>query len=670
VTLRTLLSTTGLAALAAVMLAVPPEVRAESLSSLPEADELATLGAPETLPRTRKAQVIYPAPGLPAVLRAGQEIVARVRVRRAMTPPPGIPQRHVLVGWGARLVAPVPFSAEGTSGRLEFPLRVYQIRPEDDGFVYRFRLMTPATVPAGVYDLWFEGPGFTDRRPRSVRILGSELERLELSVVPTVQSLWREAEGLFLLDPAAVLVPGGTTEAEEPLSRWPLPTFSVPAPTDAVACRSLQLDPEVSEAVIDASGCREVTTPDGAACVVRALGGAGGLRPCGDERIAYGRRVGPTAYAVGLGDVTLVGLNTMDRPQAERAALRVRLGSRAPVHVPLSPATFAQGILGASQRAWIDRVVLFADELLLLGHHPLDPDGEPFDRHLLEVLSERQGFMVAAGEGSVEPPVVHGPATIELHPVPEAPIADELSQMWRFEPGRFRLGEASSRPPLQPVGTTQEAGADRITVAMRRPPTGRLRVQFLVPVGPAGWAVAARGSSRRVTLRSAAPADGDLCTVEQVLVRADVEPGPSVPVEISLVRDDERRPLGVSFSIPERSVIVGREVEFHAAVSSAEPQGDVVVFWDFGDQTTATGSIVRHRYIQSGPTHVCALAIDRQGRAASAVVDVDVARWGNSVLSSPRLVVGTGAGLIALSVLGLLLGALKGNILGSSRRLH
>ena len=172
---------------------VPAVCRAESLLELFRPDPLADLDASETLPRTRRGQVIYPDSGIPALLRPGGEVRARVRVRRAMTPPPGVQQPFFLLDWQAKLFAQPPLAALDTTGQIEIPLEVVQIRPEDEGFVYRIRLRVPGFLPAGVYDLEVVGPGLRDLNPRAVRVLPTEPEDLEIYVVSSGQALWQEA---------------------------------------------------------------------------------------------------------------------------------------------------------------------------------------------------------------------------------------------------------------------------------------------------------------------------------------------------------------------------------------------------------------------------------------------------------------------------------------------
>lgn len=640
---------------------------AESLLSLPQPDLLATMGAPEALPRTRKAQVIYPAPGLPSLIRPGQEIVVRVRVRRAMTPPPGIPQPNVLLGWGARLVSSVTVMAPGVGGDLDFPLEVHQIRPEDEGFVYRVRLRTPEYLPSGVYSLRFDGPGFSDTRPRAVRVLDPEVETLDLAVVASGQSLWREAEGLALLDPAAVLVPGGLGEAALPLSRSPLATFAVTGPNDVIACRSVELDDELATAVAEAAECPRGSSKELARCVAEAIGTAEGLRPCGDGLLTHARRFGPPAYAVGLGNVSLLGLNTVDRPPAERAVRRIRLGDGPVLTMPLPSEAQTRGAVGATQRSWAEHVVRFAEAVLILGYHPPREWRESGRGHLLNAFHESPGLYVAAGPGDVDLPVVRGPAMIELRAVTDSSPADALRQLRGFEPGRFELGKTRSRRALAPARLSVVASSEGLVIGIRRPPPQRLRLRALVPAATSGWKIAARTTGRQAQIAGSAPGGGDLCDPTQQLLTIEILPGPERPIELSL-EPTEAAPLDVGFSIPRESIIVGRTAELRATGSDRNDNG-VVVFWDFGDGSSARGKTVQHRYIRSGPARICALALDRRGRGISTVVDIHVDRWETTPLGSPGVVRGVGGALIVLAVVVIFLAMRKGNMLGSRRRL-
>ena len=57
-----------------------------------------------------------------------------------------------------------------------------------------------------------------------------------------------------------------------------------------------------------------------------ALGGTEALDPCGDDLVDYLRRVGPAVYAVGLGAVTLIGLDTAEAPPDQRVTTLVTVG--------------------------------------------------------------------------------------------------------------------------------------------------------------------------------------------------------------------------------------------------------------------------------------------------------------------------------------------------------
>lgn len=665
VTMRRLVFLSVVVLSSAVLL--PSLGKAESLLSLPQPDILADLGAPEALPRTRKAQVIYPAPGLPSLIRPGQEIVVRVRVRRAMTPPPGVPQHNVLLGWDAHLVAPIAASAPGSRGALDFRLKVHQIRPEDEGFVYRVRLKTPEYVPPGVYSLRFVGPGFTDTRPRAVRVLDPGVEDLELAVVASGQSLWSEAEGLALIDPAAVLVPGGLDEANLPLSRSPLATFSVAGPSDVVACRSIELDDETAMAAAEAAQCPNGSPIEITRCVAEAIGTAEGFRPCGDGLVNYARRFGPPAYAVGLGDVALLGLNTVDVPPFERAERRIRLGDGPILTMPVPTTVQTRGAVGATQRLWAERVHGFAESVLFLGYHPPRVWGDSRRGGLFDALSEPTRLYVAAGPGPIEPPLVHGPAMIGLRAVAEPSLPVAARQLRGFEPGRFVLGETRSRQTLAPAGVSYDATAKGLIVRIRRPPAERLRLRVLVPASPSGWTISAHAGDREAQIVSAAPGGGDLCALEQLLLSVEISPGSDRPIELNL-EPAGVAPLDVDISIPRESITLGRTVELRTIVGD-RADGGISAFWDFGDESSARGTLVRHRYNRSGPAKVCAIATDRRGRVIVAAVNIHVDRWEESPLGSLGVVRGVGGALIGLAVVVMLLAVRKGNMLGGHRRL-
>lgn len=619
-----------------------PPVRADSLLDLFRSDPLADLGAPEARPRARRGQVIYPAPGLPTLLRPGGEIVARVRVRRALTPPPGVQQRHFLLYWEARLRARVPLAAPGTEGAIELPLSVIQIRPEDEGFVYRVRLGVPAHAPEGVYDLVVDGPGLFDVAHRSVRVLPAEGADLSLMVVASGADLWDEAEALWLLDPAAVLVPGGLLEASIPLDRWPLATFAVPSSSESEALFCLSLPPEMVSAAAAAAGC-PVEGPEAARCLVEALGGAAALNRCGDELVRYHRRAGPAVYASGIGAVTLVGVRTSDVPEEARTSALVDLAG---VEVEVRPEPgLSRARLSLEQRRWLEHWARFAPELLVLADRRPFAGADPAGRWLAERIEGGTAAVVEAGTG---------PAEVRLRWSPRPP-REGPEQVWGLDPGTYRIAGVRRRPRLAPPGVVVRRAGEGLVVDIRRAPAAGARLRVLVPARPGGWRVAAEG--RRARLAGAGPASGDLCATEQVVLEVALEPGPRGPARVRVLpAAAEGAAPRVEIVAPARGPVIGRPVELSARTSGLD---EPAVFWELGDGAQPRGAEVGHRYIRSGPHRVCVAAVDGRGRVASAGLrlHVLVRRGGGRGRAAAAA-----AGLIGLALGAMLLGLLKGNI--------
>jgi len=588
-----------------------------------------------------------------------------------MTPPPGVQQRHFLVPWRARITSRSAFAATGTTGRVEIGLVVVQIRPEDEGFVYRVRLEIPAYAPRGIYDLTVEGPGLFDVGARSVRVLPEDRETLELYVLGSGDSLWDEGEGLWLLDPDLVLAPGELLEASLPLSRWPLPTFAVPGPEGTFAHRCLDIPSDMAQAVISAADCPPESN-DMARCVTAALGGVGALDICEDRYLTYLRRVGPPIYAVGLGAVTLLGLHTFDHPASEISTLTLGLGGRRVEAA--ATADPMRSNLGPAQRAWIRRQLDLSDELLVLGFHrtelvsDLNVSEEDFE-------TGRPVHWVANGSEGGSTTEIEGPAIIRLHRRPRPP-SWELAQLRGFEPGAYSLGEISPRDELTPAGAIQRLSPEGVIVDIRNPPAGRLTVGLLVPSTQNGWTLTASG--REARLVRASPAGEDLCATGQILLEAEVSPGPSDPMRLELSPASARTSGSPRIQLhepPRGSISVGRPAILEASTEGFDDptNGDneaFAVIWTLGDGTATTGLDVSHRFIRSGPSRVCVVALDRSGRVAFAETTLDVLpRTSLGSFGRAGFVRGFCIALGTLALVMMLLGWIKGNIFQRRRRL-
>jgi len=114
--------------------------------------------------------LIYPRPGLPAVVEAGERLVTRVRVPSGLTPPPGIQKDRALRGWSAELVGQsVPL---GDGGEHRYRTRVVDVRPDGQStLVYRASIEVPRWAAPGTYGLRMTAPGGADAVAGAVRIV-------------------------------------------------------------------------------------------------------------------------------------------------------------------------------------------------------------------------------------------------------------------------------------------------------------------------------------------------------------------------------------------------------------------------------------------------------------------------------------------------------------------
>jgi hypothetical protein len=630
-------------ALVSVLLCLgrPPTGLADSLVDVPTADLAQWLGGREAHPLTRRVELLYPAPGLPAVVAPGEEVVLRLRVRRAMTPPPGVQQLHVLAGWQASLTTAGLFALPNTTGLARYEVPIVQIRPEDEGFVYRIRLRVPPLVPPAVYDLELTGPGVAVRRPRVVRVWPANGAERWVAVLRG-DRLWHEAELLWLLDPVALLVPGLVGEGSRVLAQWPLATFAVARGPESVAHRCLTLGPDVTEEVLRATGCLESTVQGRARCVADALG-PDAFDDCGDGLRHYVRRHGPPAYRVALDGLTLRGLlpgperellpwlhlgHSLSSPSADQ--VMVRSGRH-----PRWRARYSQWVQGGRWEAG-PRVTL------------QDEAGQPV------VTFEPAG---TAGSGAALDPAVAVslPAVIFWRPAP-------AMEPW------------PDRPATRIVQWQREP--TELSVEVQRPWSGKtLHFPFLVPRRRGGWQVSVEGGTGRVT--AVFPARGDLCRLEEVIVVFSAVADQDRLLRVTAKAG--RHPLPAKGPLVARpaSPVVGRRSFFEFPLS--ETGGDSgagpsptalgpVVFWDLGDGATRIGSSVQHRYLRSGREKVCAVRLDRFGRVEHGVADIFVTRPGEAStvarLAGPVLV---GMGGVSWVLLGLLLRQ-RGNIWGPGRR--
>lgn len=110
--------------------------------------------APE---RSGPTELLYPRPGLVAMVAPGEPLVTRVRVPVPLTPPPGHQQERALRGWSAELRGHDTFAALGAEHR--YRLRVADVRPDAHStLVYRATIQIPPWLAPGTYDLAMSAP--------------------------------------------------------------------------------------------------------------------------------------------------------------------------------------------------------------------------------------------------------------------------------------------------------------------------------------------------------------------------------------------------------------------------------------------------------------------------------------------------------------------------------
>jgi hypothetical protein len=171
--------------------------------------------------------LLYPAPGLPAVVHAGDALVVRLRTPSALTPPPGVQQERVLERWTAELSGSALRIGVEAKERHRHVLPVSSMRPDGaDSLVYRVRIEIPAYVAPGTYAFALRTPFGTRSAESAVRVLTSgaipRLARLPSKVLlpPPAAGTW----------PADVWIAGA--DAEEAAREGVTPTETSSARTD------------------------------------------------------------------------------------------------------------------------------------------------------------------------------------------------------------------------------------------------------------------------------------------------------------------------------------------------------------------------------------------------------------------------------------------------------
>jgi hypothetical protein len=132
-----------------------------------------------------ETKVLYPRPGLAALLHGGETLVTRVRLATPLTPPPGHQQEKALRGWSVELLGRAGRLSPSTHVEHRYELRVSDIRPDSRaGLVYRASIPIPPWVAPGTYDVRIKAPG-----TREHMVAVASLRVLRPGAEPRVQRL-------------------------------------------------------------------------------------------------------------------------------------------------------------------------------------------------------------------------------------------------------------------------------------------------------------------------------------------------------------------------------------------------------------------------------------------------------------------------------------------------
>jgi len=193
--------TRTLLALASVAgLALPTAARADWLRALPSC-AMGEVRAPSP------TRLLYPRPGLAAVVRPGERLVTRVLLPAPLTPPPGIQQERALRGWNAELLGSDTRGLGTTTiepgAELRYHLRVADVRPDAHStLVYRASIDVPPYAAPGVYSLRLSSPwSRADVAVASV-VVTAEVPRVARVEGPVTPGLLVGTADVFLLDDA------------------------------------------------------------------------------------------------------------------------------------------------------------------------------------------------------------------------------------------------------------------------------------------------------------------------------------------------------------------------------------------------------------------------------------------------------------------------------------
>ncbi|MDD9932491.1 MAG: hypothetical protein OXT09_02745 [Myxococcales bacterium] len=387
---------------------------------------------------TPRLSLVYPRPGLPAVVHAGELLVARVRLPTPLTPPPGTQQPRALSKWHAELIGRAR-TAETGMVELHHAAGVVDVRPDGpQSLVYRATIPVPAWLAPGTYDLQVETPGGSARARALVRVLAQ-------GAVPRLMR-W----------PADGEAPPWTM----PVDVWLGDAGDGAIPNDPAAAPYLD--------------------PTGVVAALRIGGRLHVLGDCSDRYLPYAEQVAAAIEREGLKRAALPaavapashGASPRWRREGERVALDWGADASGPAELDLLWSVDRAARIEASnaELRWHPAGRLGEDELPLVAKVVLQPGGRV-------ILQPGSAAPLEVGLGVRPRPVAAGaPASVALRGAPGG-----TRVALRFDERRT----AFSTAPVE--------------VALRRP---GLRPVLGLAIAPDGRRQAVRGDIEVVTARS------------------------------------------------------------------------------------------------------------------------------------------------------------------------
>jgi hypothetical protein len=122
--------------------------------------------------------IISPSQESPLHISRGQDLKVKVKLRIALTPPPGVQQKKALLYWKAWLLNPYPGIPYQTKKTKEvYPLEIKAIRGSSHPFIYIAEFKLPPWIPENRYHLKLKGPGLSSISKNSVFIKGKLSKR-------------------------------------------------------------------------------------------------------------------------------------------------------------------------------------------------------------------------------------------------------------------------------------------------------------------------------------------------------------------------------------------------------------------------------------------------------------------------------------------------------------